>query len=198
MIILIHLVESLIPFTRWVTPTGVPHRYTTQMYLYFLPIARDHQQDLDTEMRIHPRHDGGIEITDARFLESSEWLRKAQAGKVKLLPPQYFLLSLASRFLDTWSRSRQSLVILRLQRRKLLQFVNAGSPPWTQICISPTIDRILSDGRALVRLDSPGPELEGSERSGVKDTVMLARFDKTGPRDIEIISKEDGTEKSKL
>ncbi|KAJ6132538.1 hypothetical protein N7471_007753 [Penicillium samsonianum] len=189
--------ENLIPFTRWITPAGVPHRYTTQMYLYFLPIPRDHEQGLDTEVVIHPCHDGGIEITDARFLECSAWLRKAQAGQAKLLPPQYFLLSLASQFLDTWTRSRQSLVALRRQRRKFLQFVNAGSLPWTQICISPTIDRILSDGRALVRLDSPGPELEGSGRSGVKDVVMLARFEKEGPRDIEII-KEDLTKKSKL
>ncbi|KAK3094296.1 hypothetical protein LTR53_019442, partial [Teratosphaeriaceae sp. CCFEE 6253] len=30
-------IEGLIPFTRWVTPTNVPKRFTTQMYLYFLP-----------------------------------------------------------------------------------------------------------------------------------------------------------------
>ncbi|KAJ5753305.1 hypothetical protein N7520_005515 [Penicillium odoratum] len=195
--ILIILEENLIPFTRWVTPYGVPHRYTTQMYLYFLPIPHDHEQGLDTEMPIHPYHDGGVEITDARFLESSEWLRKARAGQVKLLPPQHFLLSVASQFLDTWTRSRQSLVALRRQRRKLQQFLNAGSPPWTHICISPTIERVLSDGRALVRLDKPGPELEGSDRSGVKDRVMLVKFGKAGPSDFEIILKED-IDKSKI
>ncbi|OCL12315.1 hypothetical protein AOQ84DRAFT_334507, partial [Glonium stellatum] len=30
--------DALIPFTRWITPPGVPKRFTTQMYLYFLPL----------------------------------------------------------------------------------------------------------------------------------------------------------------
>jgi hypothetical protein len=31
-------VDSLVPFTRWVTPTSVPRRFTTQMYVYFWPL----------------------------------------------------------------------------------------------------------------------------------------------------------------
>ncbi|KAF2263079.1 hypothetical protein CC78DRAFT_545311 [Lojkania enalia] len=32
-------VESLIPFTRWITPANVPKRFSTQMYIYFLPLG---------------------------------------------------------------------------------------------------------------------------------------------------------------
>ncbi|OJJ33057.1 hypothetical protein ASPWEDRAFT_61221 [Aspergillus wentii DTO 134E9] len=147
--------ENLIPFTRWVNPIGVPYRYTTQMYLYFLPMDNhDLKRDiLNMPREIHElTHDGGIEITDARFLESSEWLRKAVKKEVKLLPPQYFL------------------------RRKLAIFAHSGSPPWTQMCISPTILRTLPDGRSLVGLDTPGHELEGSDRRGVGDRVVLVRI----------------------
>ncbi|KAI9861426.1 MAG: hypothetical protein M1813_005323 [Trichoglossum hirsutum] len=31
-------VEGLIPFTRWITPPNLPQRYSTQMYLYLLPL----------------------------------------------------------------------------------------------------------------------------------------------------------------
>ncbi|KAI9933326.1 hypothetical protein MW887_007799 [Aspergillus wentii] len=98
--------ENLIPFTRWVNPIGVPYRYTTQMYLYFLPMDNhDLKRDiLNMPREIHElTHDGGIEITDARFLESSEWLRKAVKKEVKLLPPQYFLVDLMAQFLDTYT-----------------------------------------------------------------------------------------------
>ena len=31
--------ESLIPFTHWITPTNVPKRFSTQMYVYFVPVT---------------------------------------------------------------------------------------------------------------------------------------------------------------
>ena len=31
-------IDGLIPFTRWLTPASIPKRYTTQMYVYFLPV----------------------------------------------------------------------------------------------------------------------------------------------------------------
>src|ERR1700753_2590512 len=33
--------DNLIPFTRWITPPNVPKRFTTQMYLYFLPLPSE-------------------------------------------------------------------------------------------------------------------------------------------------------------
>ena len=43
-----------------------------------------------------------------------------------------------------------------------------------------------SDGRSVLALDKPGQELEGSGRSGDSDRVVLVRFSKEGPRDVDV------------
>ncbi|TEY49523.1 hypothetical protein BOTCAL_0285g00050 [Botryotinia calthae] len=71
--------DSLLPFTRWITPSNLPKRFTTQMYIYFLPLSSS-SPSTETEIEnermttnqgkeIHttPTHDGGIEHTAAEF-----------------------------------------------------------------------------------------------------------------------------------
>jgi len=43
-----------------------------------------------------------------------------------------------------------------------------------------------SDGRSVLALDKPGPELKGSGRGGDEGRVVLVRFRKEGPRDVEV------------
>lgn len=116
-------VDGLIPFTRWITPTNVPKRFTTQMYLYFLPTLsptpmsqtantstsstpdqaseNDAVREEEDEIRIPvPTTDGGKEHTTARFLPASVWLRLAQQGRIILFPPQFYLLHKIAQFLD--------------------------------------------------------------------------------------------------
>ncbi len=41
------------------------------------------------------------------------------------------------------------------------------------------------DGRSVLGLDKPGPELKGTDRGGNQERVVLVRFSKEGPRDVE-------------
>lgn len=43
-----------------------------------------------------------------------------------------------------------------------------------------------SDGRSVLGLDKPGPELKGSGRGGDESRVVLVKFRKEGPRDVEV------------
>jgi len=190
--------DNLIPFTRWVTPTNIPRRFTTQMYLYFLPLPSNSSSPGSLPMTSEaiiptPTSDGGLEHTAARFLPPSAWLSMARSGEIILFPPQFFLLHLLSPFL---SPENVPNVIgpqeLARQRDALMDFVNTGDPPWGEKCISPSgILWKQGDGRAVLALDKPGPELEGSGRRGDADRVVLVRFNKEGPRELDVAWKKD-------
>ncbi|TKA31619.1 hypothetical protein B0A50_01696 [Salinomyces thailandicus] len=207
--------QGLVPFTRWVTPTNVPKRFTTQMYLYFLPTLNPAplggaaaSGDSEAEVQIPaPTTDGGLEHTTARFLPASAWLRLAQEGRIILFPPQFFLLhQLAQHFdqlassVDYASVSREpvSREELEARRKRLLGFVKTGEPPWTDMCISPSVQpprggKRREDGRVVLGLQRPGPELEAAKagRSGLSDQCVLVDFKKEGPRRLAVISRQE-------
>ena len=208
-------IDSLVPFTRWVTPTNVPKRFTTQMYLYFLPTqsstplsgsAQAERPDEYTDVRIPiPSTDGGVEHTAARWLPASVWLRLAQEGRIILFPPQFFLLHQVAQHFDNLSgptaygsisRDPQPREELEARRKRLLQFVNTGEPPWTEKVISPTVlpprhGGKRDDNRSVLGLEKPGPELAGSSRAGLKEQCVLVNFRKEGPRHLAVISREE-------
>ncbi|KAL2001749.1 hypothetical protein VTN02DRAFT_1303 [Thermoascus thermophilus] len=192
-------IEPLIPFTHWITPVALPKRFTTQMYLYFLPVPEESDTGLLQELPAEgereevqvPTSDGGIEITEARFLPASQWLQMARSGEIILFPPQFFLLHLIAQFLDKEPRQVTSPEELKRRRSELLEFVNSGTPPWTQKYISPRQLKRTPDGRAVLALDSAGPELKGSDKKGETDRVVLVRFQKEGPREVEVRWKKD-------
>ncbi|KAK5154430.1 hypothetical protein LTS14_006565 [Recurvomyces mirabilis] len=207
--------EGLVPFTRWVTPTNVPKRFTTQMYLYFLPTLNStplseaaSQDDDEAEVRIPvPTTDGGLEHTNARWLPASAWLRLAQEGRIILFPPQFFLLHQVAQHFDNLSSptaygsiSRESIPRdeLEARRKRLSDFVKTGDPPWTEKCISPSVQprrdgKRREDGRVVLGLNRPGPELEASKtgRKGVVEQCVLVDFKKDGPRRLAVISREE-------
>ncbi|WPH01676.1 Hypothetical protein R9X50_00452700 [Acrodontium crateriforme] len=213
-------IEGLVPFTRWVTPTNVPKRFTTQMYLYFLPTLSStplsgDQANNEEEVRIPvPTTDGGKEHTTARFLPASAWLRLAQEGRIILFPPQFFLLHHVAQHFDNLpsptayssiSRDPISREELEARRKSLLAFVKTGSPPWTDKCISPSVQpprngKARADGRNILGLHRPGPELEGSDRAGCTEQCVLVKFSKEGPRQVAVISREEamGSNEAKL
>lgn len=181
----------------------MPKRFTTQMYLYFLPVPEESdnvklllaQQGLPAEGRGEeiqvPTSDGGVEIMEAKFLPASDWLGKARSGEIILFPPQFLLLHLISQFLDREPRQGVSAEQLKRRRAELLEFVHSGSPPWTHKYICPKSMKLLPDSRSVLALDSPGPELRGSDKKGEADRVILVRFSKEGPRDLEVRWKKD-------
>jgi 8-oxo-dGTP pyrophosphatase MutT (NUDIX family) len=204
-------IDGLIPFTRWVTPTNVPKRFTTQMYIYFLPTMSSSpisgaQADSDEEVKIPlPTTDGGLEHTTARFLPASVWLRLAQEGRIIMFPPQFYLLHQVAQHFDNLpsptaygSVSREPLPRheLEARRKALADFVKTGEPPWTEKVISPIVvpardGQKRDDSRSLLGLEKPGPELAGSGRAGMKDECVLVNFRKEGPRQLAVVSRAD-------
>lgn len=153
------------------------------MYLYFLPLA---QPSVPDALYI-PTPDGGIEHTAARFLYPLEWLSLLQAGSIRLLEPQFFLLSLIAQHLSQPPSSHSIGSVapshthetLAAQRISLLDFVKTGDPPWGEKCISPWTAK-KRHNRLVMRLDLPGPELEMTNKRGDDERVICLEFGDKG------------------
>ncbi|KND91035.1 Nucleoside diphosphate-linked moiety X motif 19, mitochondrial [Tolypocladium ophioglossoides CBS 100239] len=194
---------GLIPFTRWITPVGVPKRFTTQMYVYLLPVSRPKGP---SEMLI-PTPDNGVEHTAALFAPPQAFLQRAAEQSIILFPPQYYLLHLLTRFITGGTGSlEEGPLHYTAQRRKLLSFLRrvptaemeegrwnpTSGISWADKVMCP--HRILmreSDGRVVLGLEKPGPELRDTRRGGDWERVALVRFGKGGPRDVEIRRRVD-------
>ncbi|KAM5449850.1 hypothetical protein MaudCBS49596_004612 [Microsporum audouinii] len=185
--------EPLIPFSHWITPSINARRFTTQMYLYFLPPANDAgsnditDQGLNSEEAQVPTSDGGIEVTEAQFLPASEWLRRAKANEIIMFPPQVLLLSFVTRFLErAGERVPISAEESSKRREELVKFIHSGTPAWTHKFISPRPLGSMPDGRLIMDLNYPGKELQKTEKRGDPDRVILVEFKKEGPRGVEV------------
>ncbi|CAI6334853.1 unnamed protein product [Periconia digitata] len=195
--------QGLRPFTRWITPPNVPKRFSTQMYLYFLPIGSisptkkrspsskappsttldDEEPDIIIP---HPTHDGGIEHTAARFLPPNKWISLARRNRIILFPPQFMLTALLAPYLSATVTSSKSSTpsaqALQDERDKAIAFLDRprmynGTPEvnFTEACISP-----IAMGRGLYG----EKDQDGVSESGVsKDTAVLA-LDRPG-REVE-------------
>jgi hypothetical protein len=194
---LIILTESLIPFTRWITPTNIPKRFTTQMYIYFLPFTHTSAKNISSKAVIPvPTSDGGLEHTAALFAPCKTWLDQAKKNDIILFPPQFYLMYLLSPFL-TPSSSPLSTEELQAQRNKVLEFLKGDGGdgrgvPWADKVMSPIgILMRKSDGRSVLGLENPGPELRNSGRGGDEKRVVLVKFSKEGPRNVEVRERKD-------
>ncbi|ROT39507.1 hypothetical protein SODALDRAFT_377462 [Sodiomyces alkalinus F11] len=213
--------DGLIPFTRWVTPTNVARRFTTQMYLYLIPdvslspSSSSSSSSSSTAAEaarqreiIVATPDGGVEHTAARFDDAAEWIAQADRGEIILFPPQYYLLRLVARFCTGGGGGGDaaSPAGFAAQRERLCAFLNkvpasssekgVGQPtariPWSEKVMSPhTLFIRKGDGRIVLGLDKPGPELKDSGRGGDWDHVVVVRFAKDGPREVEVRGRED-------
>ena len=190
--------QGLVPFTRWLTPADIPKRYSTQMYLYFLPVESGLGLGKQTQQIHIPTPDGGVEHTAAKFAWAGEWIEAALGGECVLFPPQFFLLSLVADFLKPPSDGKGELdtAQLREQRRQLMDFVRGGDPPWGEKCISP--NSIKKSGDTLwMGLGDAGPELVGTARRGEMERVL--RIELSGevergrrtPRPKEVVMRKD-------
>jgi 8-oxo-dGTP pyrophosphatase MutT (NUDIX family) len=200
--------DGLVPFTRWITPRGVGRRFTTQMYLYMLPVSDS--LATDKEMVV-PTPDGGVEHTAAAFEDASTWLRRQGAGEIVLFPPQYFLLAVVAGFLTPAAGGRSTADMLR-RRRALLDFATATPAarteggrrrptariPWTDKVMSPHVLFVSkSDGRVALGIDRPGPELEHTGRGGDWERVVLVSFTDQGPRNLEVRDREEAVRRER-
>ncbi|KAK7744100.1 hypothetical protein SLS53_003621 [Cytospora paraplurivora] len=231
-------VDELVPFTRWVTPPNMPKRFTTQMYLFLMPLhhpvagttgtgtgtgastGATGPAVVDVDVVQTPTTDGGIEHTAATFADASEWLRRQRDGEIVLFPPQCYLLSLVAGVMGS-AAVREGEGRYAAQRRALLDFVGrtptsggeVGSEglrgvrkihptamiPWSEKVMSPqTLFIRKSDGRIVLGVDKPGPELKGTGRGGDFDRVVLVKFTKQGPKEVEVRDREDVLREEKV
>lgn len=181
---------SLIPFTHWITPTNVPKRFTTQMYVYFVPVAERRRHLLATADK--------VETMSPEWKTPAEWIAQADAGKIILFPPQYILLYIISQFLDKPGDPAESRDIPeeeRSARREALHhfMTTDKSPvPWTEKVISPIPGPAKwKDGRQILALDKQGPELKDAELKGDTSRFVLVKFSKEGPREVSVIDRKE-------
>lgn len=85
---------------------------------------------------------------------------------------------------------------LESRRKRLTEFVKTGQPPWTDKVISPTVmpardGKKREDGRVVLSLHKPGPELDKSDKRGIMEQVVLVEFKKEGPRRLFVASREE-------
>ena len=190
--------QGLVPFTRWLTPANIPKRYSTQMYLYFLPLESGLELGKQTQQIHIPTPDGGVEHTAAKFAWAGEWIEAALRGEWMLFPPQFFLLSLVADFLKPPADGKVVLdtAQLREQRKQLMDFVRGGDPPWGEKCISP--NSIKQSGDTLwMALGDAGPELAGTARRGEMERVLRVELSgevergRRTPRPKEVVMRKD-------
>ncbi|KAF8965210.1 NUDIX hydrolase domain-like protein [Flammula alnicola] len=86
-------VDSLLPFTQWITPVGPPRRFHTQFYVAFLPAAPSSGFSSGAKQERIPKHDGGQEVIEARFVHPKKALDECREQKISFMPPQYYILS---------------------------------------------------------------------------------------------------------
>lgn len=216
-------VDDLVPFTRWVTPPNMPKRFTTQMYIYFMPLAESpgntNGGPVDVDVVQTPTPDGGVEHTAATFADASEWLRRQRRGEIVLFPPQCYLLTLVAGVFASvppGSVGGDPEAGYAAQRRALVEFVRrtptseaaaeggkglhpSALIPWSEKVMSPhTLFIRDSDDRIVLGIDKPGPELKGSGAGGDFERVVLVKFAKGGPRDVEVRGREEVLREEKV
>jgi hypothetical protein len=171
------------------------------MYLAFLDLPKSNSSSKTADLNLPttseaiipaPTSDGGVEHTAALFAPCSTWLAQARANEIILFPPQFYLMHLLATFLSA-PPPFQTFTTEELQKQRdavmlFLQTSNsAGSVSWSHKVMSPSKLFIRkSDGRSVLALDKPGQELDGSGRSGDPERVVLVRFSKEGPRDVDV------------
>lgn len=53
-----------------------------------------------------------------------------------------------------------------------MEFIESGDPPWGEKCIS-TLSIFRDEKREIFALDSPGPELQGTNRKGDSERIIV-------------------------
>lgn len=93
-------IDSLLPFTEWVTPVGVPRRFRTQFFVAFLPAASASGFSAGDKQEQIPTPDGGQEVISARFVRPADALAEFEAQRISFMPPQYYILTTLAGILD--------------------------------------------------------------------------------------------------
>jgi hypothetical protein len=91
---------------------------------------------------------------------------------------------------------------LRKQRDDVMNFLKTDGGdgtgvPWGDKVMSPVGLMMGKDGRSVLGLGKQGPELSGKGKSGDEKRVVLVKFAKEGPRDVEVREKKEVLEEER-
>ena len=126
-----------------------------------------------------PRSDGGKEHNSATFKYAEEWTELAQNNKILMFPPQFYLISLLAPFLRKPEKPL-STAELQKQRDQVIEFLEnlpadgEDQVPWAKKIISPTTGKMSKDGRAILLLDTSGPEMDNVKRGDTSRFVLMS------------------------
>lgn len=179
------------------------------MYLYMLPLSSSPESTPSTAADVAaaasqseavlPTPDG-TEITTSIFEDASTWLARQKRGEVILFPPQAFLLTLVAQHCTGgppghYASQREALLAF-LRKTPTATHPKAAKQATSQISwadkvISPVTALMRADGRAVLSLERPGPELKGTGRGGDWERVVLVRFAKGTATEVEVRDREE-------
>jgi len=186
-------VGSLLPFTQWITPVGQPRRFNTQFYVTFLPAIPSSGFSSGVKQERIPKHDGGQEVIEARFIHPRTALIEFREGRLNLMPPQYYHLSTLADIL-------QGSTNTPTQREKV-QTLSRGL--FGKMVITPQHHKEKEDGKGRVILTYEGDETRGGSkgrlhRALVKMTSNGATSEIVLIRNFDIFSEIDPQASPKL
>ncbi|KAH7923552.1 hypothetical protein BV22DRAFT_1048098 [Leucogyrophana mollusca] len=150
---------SLLPFTTWITPPISSRRFRTQFYVVFLPASSSTGfSSGDKEDRL-PTPDGGQEVIAARFVDPVSAIQEFKAGKIRLMPPQYYIIETLRPLLTGGLNTRE-------QQYKIAQLSRGA---FGQLVINPQGQR---DGEGRDVFVYEGDELRGGPSGRLHRAVV--------------------------
>ncbi|KAJ7940199.1 NUDIX hydrolase domain-like protein [Mycena leptocephala] len=105
-------VQALLPFTEWITPVFAPRRFHTRFFVAFLGAASSTGFSSGAKEDRIPKPDGGQEVIAARFVHPDDVLAEFTAGKITLMPPQFYIMQTLADILrgDATTATQRALV----------------------------------------------------------------------------------------
>ncbi|TFK76361.1 hypothetical protein BDN72DRAFT_867345 [Pluteus cervinus] len=142
-------VDSLLPFTEWITPPNAPRRFHTKFFVTFLSDTATSKFSSGTKEAQIPTPDGGQEVISARYISPRAALKEFDEKKITFMPPQFYILTTLSEIMEQTSH------------RDLIQTLSRG--PFGRMVINPR--RLFSekeDGHTILTYE--GDESRGGPK----------------------------------
>jgi len=182
-------IDSLLPFSEWITPPQVPRRFHARFFAAFLPLAStlsgaksgEHYHYLPT-----PDSESGSssEVISARFVHPYEILDANSKGEVALMPPQFYLLSTLLELFEVDQSYHSSSVTQQSLARRL------SSGPFGRMQINPSMrSSPLSDGRRALIFE--GDEERGGKEGQTHRVLMMPAVTGTPPTGMTLLRNFD-------
>ncbi|KLO19157.1 hypothetical protein SCHPADRAFT_818464 [Schizopora paradoxa] len=182
-------VDSLLPFSEWITPPPVPRRFHTRFYVAFLPLASALSGPM-TGAHYHylpkPDSEGGAssEVISARFVHPQDILEANHKGEVALMPPQFYLLSTLLELFEVDQSFKRST----LTQQSLVRRLSSG--PFGRMKINPSmLPSLLSDGRRALIFE--GDEERGGKKGQMHRVLMKPAKTGTPPSGMTLLRNFD-------